>query len=93
MLCMGMAMAAAPREVLGFNFGWLHHLGPLPYGNRTCGKMEQGVNYGTGGTMINDVSDPAVCCDMCAASPVCIAWDLDPENDECWLKVGCRFGG
>lgn len=83
----GVSGATSPREVVGFNFGWLHHLGALPHGNRTCGKMEHGVNYGTGGVMVPDTSDPAVCCDLCAASADCIAWDLNPEDNECWLKV------
>ena len=75
---------SASREAVNFDFGWRHFLGSVS--SRTCGGIEKGVNYGTGGTRKTNIPDAGTCCDDCAASTVCIAWDWNPESKECWLK-------
>ena len=74
------------RETINFDFAWRHLLGE-PAQSRTCGALEPGVNYGTGGARVDNVASAADCCALCAKSGSCAAWDFNTVVHDCWLKT------
>ena len=82
--------STAVREVVNFDFAWRHALGNPGAPARACGTLEEGVNYGTGGSYASNVPTATACCGLCAQQSGCLAWDWDMDAAVCWRKTDAR---